>query len=274
MKNAPTPRDPFRALRVALSARDESPSYSEILGARSNPGIWVDPDRELRTGIPEIVLAEGKTHDQLLASVTLLLERRGRVLVSRLEDHQRDALLAAFPNLQTRRTASGRTLVLWREGSVPEPTGGRVGILTAGASDRPAAEEAQFVAEELGCTVRVVHDVGVAGLHRLVPALEELIVGWDADVLIVAAGMDGVLPSVVAGLVDVPVIGLPTPIGYGFGGSGRAALQSMLQSCAPGLVVVNIDNGVGAGAAAAKIANRCAAVRCQFHSVSSDSANS
>ncbi|MFN3336117.1 MAG: nickel pincer cofactor biosynthesis protein LarB [Thermomicrobium sp.] len=182
-------------------------------------------------------------------------------------------MLAAFPNVQARSTESGRTVVLWYEGTVPTPSGGRVGILTAGASDRPAAEEAQLVAEELGCTVRVVHDVGVAGLHRLVPALEELIVAWDADVLIVAAGMDGVLPSVVAGLVDVPVIGLPTPIGYGFGGGGVAALQSMLQTCAPGLVVVNIDNGVGAAAAAAKIANRCAALRRQSESALVDSAN-
>lgn len=258
-------RDPFRTLRAALSG--------DMLSARSNPGVWVDPEREIRTGIPEIVLAEGKTHEQLVASVTLLLERRGRVLISRLAAHQRDHLLAAFPHVQARYTESGRTVVLWREGAVPTPSGGRVGILTAGASDLPAAEEAQFVAEELGCTVRVVHDVGVAGLHRLVPALEELIVAWDADVLIVAAGMDGVLPSVVAGLVDVPVIGLPTPTGYGFGGGGVAALLSMLQTCAPGLVVVNIDNGVGAAAAAAKIANRCAALRRQSESALIDSAN-
>ncbi|MCS7246087.1 MAG: nickel pincer cofactor biosynthesis protein LarB [Thermomicrobium sp.] len=259
------PSDPFRSLRAALTG--------EAVMGRSNPGVWVDPERYGRTGVPEIVLAEGKSDDQLIASVRTLLERRGRVLVSRVDARQREVLASAYPHLETRCAASGRTLVLFQQQSVPESHGGRVGILTAGASDRPAAEEAQLVAEELGCTVRMVQDVGVAGLHRLVPALEELVVQWDADVLIVAAGMDGVLPSVVAGLVEVPVIGLPTPVGYGFGGAGVAALQSMLQTCAPGLVVVNVDNGIGAGAAAAKIARRCAAERRYERSVSIESAN-
>lgn len=246
-------KDPFAALRAALAG---SP-----VGLQSNPGIWLDVERQQRTGVPEIVLAEGKANDQLVTSVRLLLERRGWVLVSRVTSDQREALLRAFPEARVRATTDGRTLALRRPAAESPRLGGRVGILTAGASDRPAAEEAQLVAEELGCEVQVVFDVGVAGLHRLVPALRALVSDWDADVLIVAAGMDGVLPTVVAGLVDVPVIGLPTPVGYGFGGAGFAALQSMLQTCAPGLVVVNIDNGIGAGAAAAKIANRCAASR-------------
>ncbi|MDW8058985.1 MAG: nickel pincer cofactor biosynthesis protein LarB [Thermomicrobium sp.] len=245
--------DPFVALRAALEGRP--------VPGRSNPGVWVDPSREERTGVPEVVLAEGKTDEQLRASVALLLEQRGRVLVSRLDARRYDLLQRAFPRVRSRAAATYRTAVLWQEGTAPPSTGGRVGILTAGAADLPAAEEAQLVAEELGCAVRLVCDVGVAGLHRLVPALSELVQEWDADVLVVAAGMDGVLPSVVAGLVPVPVIGLPTPVGYGFAGAGVAALQSMLQSCAPGLVVVNIDNGIGAGAAAAKIANRCAIQR-------------
>lgn len=252
MKERPT-RDPFSALRAALSG--------EPIPGRSNPGVWVDPQRELRTGIPEIVLAEGKTDQQLETTVALLLEQRGRVVVSRLDGDRCARLRAAFPEAGMRTTTGGRTAVFYRTGTEPKATGGRVGILTAGAADLPAAEEAQLIAEELGCSVRLISDVGVAGLHRLVPALRELVEEWDADVLIVAAGMDGVLPSVVAGLVDVPVIGLPTPVGYGFGGAGVAALHSMLQTCAPGLVVVNIDNGIGAGAAAAKVANRCAAQR-------------
>jgi NCAIR mutase (PurE)-related protein len=116
------------------------------------------------------------------------------------------------------------------------------------------------MAAEMGCEVRSVWDVGVAGIHRLVNPLE-MLTGWDADVFVVAAGMDGVLPTVVCGLVKQPVIGLPVSTGYGFGGEGVGALTTMLQSCAPGLAVVNIDNGIGAGAMAALIANRAARFR-------------
>ena len=127
-------------------------------------------------------------------------------------------------------------------------------MFAAGASDWPAADEARVVAEEMGCEVSLAVDVGVAGLHRLIRPLK-VALDQDIDVIVVAAGMDGALPSVVAGLVSVPVIGLPTSTGYGHGGNGEAALMNMLQSCAPGLTVVNIDNGVGAGASAGLIAN-------------------
>jgi NCAIR mutase (PurE)-related protein len=133
-------------------------------------------------------------------------------------------------------------------------------VLTAGTSDVPIAEEAAVVAHEMGCAVSTTYDVGVAGLHRLFKPLQKLM-DDDTDVIIVAAGMDGALPSVVAGLVSVPVIGLPTSVGYGMGGKGVAALLTMLQTCAPGLTVVNIDNGVGAGATAALTANRMARLR-------------
>jgi NCAIR mutase (PurE)-related protein len=135
-----------------------------------------------------------------------------------------------------------------------------VGIISAGTSDIPVAEEAAIIAEEMGCQVTCIYDVGVAGLHRLVEPLRNLL-SSGVDAIVVAAGMDGALPSVVAGLVPVPVIGLPTSIGYGLGGKGIAALLSMLQTCAPGLSVVNIDNGVGAGTTAALIANRVAQAR-------------
>ncbi len=139
-------------------------------------------------------------------------------------------------------------------------TGGLVGVISAGTSDIPVAEEAALIAEEIGCHVTRIYDVGVAGLHRLMEPLRNLLSNG-VDVIIVAAGMDGALPSVVAGLVPVPVIGLPTSIGYGMGGKGVAALLSMLQTCVPGLSVVNIDNGVGAGSTAAIIANRVAQAR-------------
>src|SRR5205085_4034143 len=137
------------------------------------------------------------------------------------------------------------------------PVGGRVGLLTAGTSDLDAADEARMVVEACGMEARLEADLGVAGLHRLLGPLAELL-AWGPDVLVVAAGMDGVLPGVVAGLVDLPVIGLPVGVGYGAGGRGEAALLTMLQSCSTGLVVVNIDNGVGAGAAAVLIAGRAA----------------
>jgi len=140
-----------------------------------------------------------------------------------------------------------------------------VGILSAGTSDYPAAQEAEMVCREMGCAAITSLDVGVAGLHRLFGPLSEMLDarpnGHQVDVLIVAAGMDGALPSVVSGLSDVPVIGLPTAVGYGLGGQGQAALYSMLQTCAPGMAVVNIGNGVGAGAMAGLIANRCASWR-------------
>jgi NCAIR mutase (PurE)-related protein len=136
----------------------------------------------------------------------------------------------------------------------PEP-GGCVGLLTAGTSDIPVAEEAALVISHMGCRVERGYDTGVAGVHRLLEPLTRMIQSG-ADVLVVVAGMEGALPSVVAGLVDVPVIGVPTSTGYGLGGDGTAALYSILQSCSPGLVAVNIDNGVGAGAAAALIARR------------------
>ena len=142
----------------------------------------------------------------------------------------------------------------------PAASGGRVGALSAGTSDLPVLEEALAVAGEMGASVMRFHDVGVAGVHRLAGPLQELR-AFDPDCLVVAAGMEGALPSVVSGLVAVPVIGLPTSTGYGLGGDGTAAILGMLQTCSPGLSVVNVDNGVGAGATAALIANRAAAGR-------------
>jgi NCAIR mutase (PurE)-related protein len=148
-------------------------------------------------------------------------------------------------------------IVLREPGNEPHPTGGVIGILSAGTADIPVAEQARIIAEEMGCKVVKAYDVGIAGVHRLLEPLQEMIEA-EAAAIIVAAGMEGALPSVVAGLVPTPVIGLPTSTGYGIGGGGVAALMAMLQSCCPGLVCVNIDNGVGAGATAALIANNTA----------------
>ncbi len=240
---------------------DPFAGLSAVLGAA--PLVQVDPNRQSRKGVPEIVYAAGKTPSVTLLAVRELLSRgpTGRVLVSRAAGDLAQFLDAALRAEDVSVLGSSPTLLIARKDAHPPvDTGGVVGLLTAGASDAPVADEAAFVAYEMGCRVVRADDVGVAGLHRLEAPLRALR-EQAADVVIVAAGMDGALPSVVSGLVDVPVIGLPTSIGYGLGGGGVAALLSMLQTCSPGLVVVNIDNGVGAGATAALLANRVAAAR-------------
>ena len=215
----------------------------------------LDLGRHLRKGVPEVVYAPRKTDAALAAIVNCFLADRGLALVSRLAPERCAALEAALegPRVSYQPDAGIFEAVMpWYRG--PEPSG-YVGILTAGTSDIPVAEEAALVVRHMGCHVERAYDVGVAGVHRLLEPLAAMISGG-ADVLVVAAGMEGALPSVVAGLVDVPVIGLPTSTGYGLGGDGTAAILSILQSCSPGLLAVNIDNGVGAGAAAGLIAGR------------------
>ncbi len=224
---------------------------------------FVTPDlhRARRKGVPEVILAEGKTVEHALKITGIFLEQSGRAILSRVSPELESRLRSDFGSVAFEWYALARAAVLTRPDFERPSTGGRVGILTAGTSDVPAAEEAAMLCKEMGCTVFTTFDVGVAGLHRLFEPLRQMLEEHQVDALIVAAGMDGALPSVVSGLADVPVIGLPTPVGYGLGGQGVAALYSMLQNCAPGLAVVNIGNGVGAGAMAGLIANRMAAAR-------------
>jgi NCAIR mutase (PurE)-related protein len=251
---------PFDALRGELTDEsgwgDPAPGY--------DGSLRLDPDRRARTGVPEVVLADGKSAATVRAALEALAGRTGRAVASRCQAGQvAEIERDASADFRLVRHDEARAVVLVRLGHPNQeirPTGGRVGVITAGASDAVPAAEAALIAREMGCVVAEVRDVGVAGLHRLARPLEA-VVGEGVDAIVVAAGMDGALPSVVAGLVDVPVIGLPTSVGYGFGGRGEAALLAMLQSCATGLVVVNIDNGIGAGAAAARIANRAARAR-------------
>lgn len=210
----------------------------------------LDVCRAERIGIPEAILAEGKDKADLPAICLAHLQGAGSVIVTRISDEQMAALQsAALPEgCQMEHNRRARTVVLR---SRERPSGrGRVGILAAGTADIPVAEEARVVAEEMGCTVLYEYDVGVAGIHRLFPCLERMA---DVDAMVVAAGREGTLPAVVAGLVDAPVIGLPVSTGYGLGGSGLAALYSMLQSCSV-IAVVNVDAGFVAGAFAARIA--------------------
>ena len=217
----------------------------------------LDPERQGRTGRPEVIYAAGKSAAQTVAIAGRLLAGRGEVLASRVSAEQYAALVAAFPapDYAVERRGDYPTVRLRRADFRPAPTVGHVGILTAGTSDLPVADEARLMVEAMGCRATLVADVGVAGIHRLFEPLRALLAD-DVGAIIVAAGMDGALPSVVAGLATVPTIGLPTSVGYGAGGGGMAALLSMLQTCAPGLTVVNIDNGIGAGASAAMIAKQ------------------
>ena len=252
----PRDRDPLAALRSAL-APDATPTRLD--GGTPYP-MSLDTDREARTGVPEVVFAPGKSAPQIIAAARGLLESRGRAIVSRLAPEHIAALDDAFGDATVAVGEGMRTAKISVPGYTEQPSGGQVGIITAGTSDLPVADEAAVIAAAMGCETRIVADVGVAGLHRLLRPLAAL-QAWGAHALIVVAGMDGALPSVVAGLSDVPVIGLPTSTGYGAGGRGEAALLAMLQTCAPGLVVVNIDNGIGAGVAAARIASQSAAAR-------------
>ncbi|HUY78433.1 MAG TPA: nickel pincer cofactor biosynthesis protein LarB [Ktedonobacterales bacterium] len=238
-------------------------------GQPSNLLARIDTGRVARKGVPEIVLADAKSDEQTLAIVRAFLESSGHAVVSRMRPQTMDLLAREFADPQTARLdlrRQARAAAIHAPGYSRPRNGGHIGVLTAGASDIPVAEEARLVAEEMGCRTTPLYDVGVAGLHRLLGPLQTLLANGDdgpdaVAALIVCAGMDGALPSVVAGLAPVPVIGVPTSVGYGAGGKGRAALLAMLQTCAPGLTVVNIDNGVGAGATAALIANRLAAAR-------------
>lgn len=245
-----------------------SPLHDDL---NHTPFAQLDFDRHHRKGVPEIVLADRKTVEQSLAIAEAFLERNGRAILSRVPPELEKALIERYGQDGFEWYRASRTAIL-RRGVYPQPNGGRVAIFTAGTSDQPVAEEAAIVCREMGCQVSTYYDVGVAGLHRLFGPLRQALEVEDVDVIIVAAGMDGALPSVVSGLVDVPVIGLPTSVGYGLGGRGEAALLSMLQTCAPGLAVVNIDNGVGAGATAALIAIRAAKGRQAGQRVSSTKA--
>ena len=209
----------------------------------------VDHHRAIRDGLPEVILALGKTPEQVAVIARSVLDRAGRVLVTRVESAHLEALREAVPNLQ--HDAHAR--LAWYD-PAPRPRVGDVAVVTAGTSDIPVAEEAAITAEMMGAAVRRIFDVGVAGIHRLAGHVEAL---RAANALVVVAGMEGALPSVVGGLVGNPVIAVPTSVGYGASFGGVAALLGMLNSCATGVTVVNIDNGFGAGYTAALI-NRLA----------------
>lgn len=232
------------ALRASLRPAEENLGFARL-----------DHARESRKGYPEVVYGEGKTREQIDAITGRILARSGRVLITRMAPEVFAWLQPRHPGLRYDAEARAAYQEWGKEVKAERKAasalyGGHVLVLCAGTSDIPVAAEAALTARLLGCKVRSLHDVGVAGLHRLLSQLPAL---RRASIIIAVAGMEGALPSVVAGLVDKPVIAVPTSVGYGASLKGLAALLALLNSCASGLTVVNIDNGFGAGFAAAQV---------------------
>jgi pyridinium-3,5-biscarboxylic acid mononucleotide synthase len=220
----------------------------EVAGGDGATMARVDHHRALRVGFPEVVFCQGKTAEQSVEICRSLARQSGGFLATRADAEARQRLAAAFPAAEV--NAAGRTVWLESPTAVRYPDLPPVAVLSAGTSDLPVAEEAVETARAFGHDVVRVYDVGVAGLHRLLNHAPQL---DDAGVLIVVAGMEGALPSVVGGLSGAPIIAVPTSVGYGAAFGGVAALLGMLNSCAGGVTVVNIDNGFGAACAASRI---------------------
>jgi NCAIR mutase (PurE)-related protein len=242
-----------RALALLAQVADGRVAVETALEAFAAPPVdalpfaTLDTHRALRQGFPEVVYGEGKTVEQTVAICERLAGQDDGVLVTRTSEAQRDALAARFPGLVI--NAAGRTA--WLPGRVPSPKGtGTVCVVTAGTTDLPVAEECVATLGALGDTVVRITDVGVAGIHRVLAHVAAL---REARVVVVVAGMDGALPSVVGGLVRAPVIAVPTSVGYGAAFKGVAPLLTALNSCSAGVTVVNIDNGFGAAVAASRI---------------------
>ena len=233
----------------------------------------IDTSRRDRTGFPEAILADSKDYDDLITIIKRFFEKqesdsdsielKNNIIITRLSKERYESLEKDLDYLFEKGikfdyNKRAKILIIYKDSLVEfNPEYGKVGLLTAGTSDIPIAEEAKVIVEQGGCEVISSYDIGVAGIHRLFPQIAHM-VEENVCAFIVCAGMEGAMPSVVAGLVDVPVIAVPTSVGYGIGADGKAALYSMLQSCAPGLSVVNIDNGFGAGVYALTIAKNIA----------------
>ena len=241
--------DPAEAQRaLALHSIDVIGGYARV-----------DEGRISRRGVPEVVFAEGKQLAETREIVRRTLGRSGMVLVSRIPagHHAEVVECGRQAGAEADEGRSSSSSVLFYTEPPDSSPLGTVGILCAGTSDIGVAEEARLMCRAMGCSAVCSYDVGVAGMHRLFPAVREMI-SAGAGAIVAVAGMEGALATVVTSVVDVPVIGVPTSVGYGHGGGGEGALSSMLQSCALGMSVVNIDNGIGGGAAAAGICRRAA----------------
>ena len=239
-----------RLLEDLHAGRTDVPAALQRLrggGEDPLPFAHFDPDRPRRTGMEEVIFAPGKEPDQIAALVQRSLDHHDAVLVTRVPPAVGDALVEQFPRLTHHRRAR---LLAYRGRPPLHPGVGTAAVVTAGTADLPVAEEAALTLEHLGCRCERINDVGVAGIHRLFSRLEQL---RASSVLVVVAGMEGALPGVVAGLVDRPVVAVPTSVGVGAHFGGVAPLLTMLNTCAPGVAVVNIDNGFAAACVAHRI---------------------
>jgi hypothetical protein len=251
-------RDILEDLASGKITLDEAEKELKALAlARVGDMGMVDVNRQERSGVPEVVYAETKTTESIVQIVQTLVDRKGAALLTRMNQKKFEGLQKAYPKLtiESKGSEDHLTVFAYSESWSEPSKEGKIAILTAGTSDVIYAREAEAIARMMGVETLTFYDVGVAGIHRLIEPLQK-IVDEDVDAVVVFAGMEGALPTVVASLIDAPVIGVPVPTGYGFGGKGETALASMLQSCAPGLTVVNIGNGLGAGSVAALIAKR------------------
>jgi NCAIR mutase (PurE)-related protein len=242
-----------------ISIDDAEKKLSSFGLARIGDIGLVDVNRQERSGVPEVVFAETKTTENLVQIVQALVDRNDVVLLTRMNQKKLEGLQRAHPKLtiESKGSEDHLTVLVYSKSWSDPPLEGKIAILTAGISDVIYAREAEAIARIMGVETLSFYDVGVAGIHRLIEPVQK-IVDENVDAVVVFAGMEGALPTVVAALIDAPVIGVPVPTGYGYGGKGETALASMLQSCSPGLAVVNIGNGLGAGSFAALIAKRCA----------------
>lgn len=214
--------------------------------------VQLDTDRAHRRGVPEVILAEPKR----LKDIISIIKRHPKtepLVVSRIQDEHMSQVLSLGSKLGLNVDIGQNSSTILFYDAEPQEDMGVVGILTAGTSDIPVAEEARLVCRAMGCKTVSHYDVGIAGLHRTFPVIRDMIKS-ETDCIVVAAGMEGALATLVASMVEIPVIGVPVSVGYGYGADGMASLAAMLQSCALGLTVVNIDGGVAAGAAAAGVA--------------------
>lgn len=250
-------RDILERLAAGALTVDEAQRELQLHAVKELEGLArLDAGRARRRGLPEIVRGSGKSAAEAVALAVGLLEATGRAILSQATPEHAQ-LLAQHPGVQVTLDEPAGMLVARTAAYRPPPPSGSVAIVTAGTSDIPVARQAQILLEETGCRVHTFWDVGVAGLHRLLPVVEELL-RLDCDAVIAVAGQEGALVPVLAGLLDVPLVGLPTSTGSGYGGQGVSALMTMLQSCSLGVAVVNIDNGIAAGAVASAIARRAA----------------
>ena len=218
----------------------------------------IDPLRELRSGIPEVIFAQGKEFKDLLKIILATVSKKKFAVISKVSNECKERLCKELKKNNLKISKGINTILVSTKFHRFPKTNGKVGILCAGTSDIKIAEEAKIIAEVMGCQTVIEYDVGISGIHRTLKAIANII---DAKVhiIIVVAGMEGALGSFVSSVTDIPIVGVPTSIGYGFASNGIAALASMLQTCTMGMSVVNIDNGIGAGAFAAIVANKMSA---------------